>query len=382
VIGILIVEDERIVAMALERALRRMGYLVTGITGSGEEAVAKAAQRQPDIVLMDIRLQGGTDGIEAASQIQTRYDIPVVFLTAYADEDTLQRAKVTAAYGYVLKPFQERELRVAIEMALYKHAMERTLKEREHWLAATLSSIGEAVIIADERDLVTFMNPVAETLTGWQQDDAWGKRIAKVLRLEQQPGHVVTTDAIRKACRAGQMVSLTDHLLIAREGARIPVDLSITPIRDEKENSTGFVVVLQDITERKQAEEALRTSEERYRLLFESSPQPILLLGPDGKIVACNSRMTDVIGLPKDDIIGQPLTDLPTMPPEVKARHGRRLARILSGEESPPFTMNVTTLQGKELSLEILVATLKKHRRVHAIQVIGRDITEQGKDRQ
>ncbi len=380
-IGILIVEDERIVSMALERALRRMGYLVTGITGSGEEAVEKAAQRQPDIVLMDIRLQGGTDGIEAALQIQTRYNIPVVYLTAYADEDTLQRAKVTAAYGYVIKPFQERELRVAIEMALYKHAMERSLKEREHWLTATLSSIGEAVIIADERDLVTFMNPAAETLTGWQHGDAWGKRIAKVLRLEQQTGHVGTTDAVRKACQAGQMVSLTDYLLIAREGARIPVDLSIASMRDEKENSTGVVVVLQDITERKQAEEELRASEERYRLLFESSLQPILLLGPDGKIVACNSRMADVIGLPEDDIIGQLLTDLPTMPPEVKARHGRRLARILSGEESPPFTMNFT-LQGKKRSLEILVATLKKHGRVYAIQVIGRDITEQGKARQ
>ena len=107
-IGILVVEDERIVAMALEKALRRMRYSVVGITDSGQDAVRKATQTQPDVVLMDIRLRGPIDGIEAAAQIQSQGDVPIVYLTAYADDETLQQAKITEPYGYVLKPFEER----------------------------------------------------------------------------------------------------------------------------------------------------------------------------------------------------------------------------------------------------------------------------------
>ena len=145
-IGILVVEDERIVAMALEKLLRRMRYSVVGITDTGEDAIRKAMQTQPDLVLMDIRLRGPMDGIEAAEQIQSQLDVPIVYLTAYADDETLQKAKVTEPYGYVLKPFEERDLRIAIEIALFRHASERELREREQWLDATLHSISEAVI--------------------------------------------------------------------------------------------------------------------------------------------------------------------------------------------------------------------------------------------
>jgi len=121
---ILIVEDEGIVAIDIRNTLERLGYGVGSVVSYGEEAVTRAAETMPDLVLMDIMLKGHMDGIEAADLIRQRLDIPVVYLTAHADKSTLERARVTEPFGYVMKPFQERELYTTIEMALYKHSME------------------------------------------------------------------------------------------------------------------------------------------------------------------------------------------------------------------------------------------------------------------
>ncbi len=128
---IMLVEDEMIVAVGMQRRLENMGYIVPGIVDNGEEAVRKAGELKPDLILMDIVLKGEMDGIEAAQQIHELYDIPIIYLTAYSDEETLERAKITEPFGYVLKPFEDREVQSVIEMALYKHETERKLKESE-----------------------------------------------------------------------------------------------------------------------------------------------------------------------------------------------------------------------------------------------------------
>lgn len=129
--SIMLVEDEIIVAADVKHRLENMGYQVLGIVDNGEEAIENAGELTPNIVLMDIVLKGEMDGIEAAQKIRELYDIPIIYLTAYSDEKTLERAKVTEPFGYVLKPFEDREIQSAIEMALYKHKMEQKLKESE-----------------------------------------------------------------------------------------------------------------------------------------------------------------------------------------------------------------------------------------------------------
>ncbi|MDZ7385371.1 MAG: response regulator, partial [candidate division KSB1 bacterium] len=156
---ILVVEDIAITAMDIKRRLQTLGYQVVGIAASGEDAIAKAQRERPDLVLMDIKLKGEMDGVQAAEEIRRHLDIPVVYLTAYSDETTLQRAKITQPFGYVLKPFEERELHTAVEMALYRHTLERRLRESEQWLATTLRSIGDAVVATDAAGRITFMNP-------------------------------------------------------------------------------------------------------------------------------------------------------------------------------------------------------------------------------
>jgi two-component system cell cycle sensor histidine kinase/response regulator CckA len=142
---ILVVEDENIVALDIQRDLISFGYAVPATAASGEEAIEKAAALRPDLVLMDIRLRGAIDGVEAAEEIRTRFDIPAIYLTAYADPATLSRARLTGALGYLIKPFGERELHAAVEVALYRHQLEQRVKESERWLAATLRSIADGV---------------------------------------------------------------------------------------------------------------------------------------------------------------------------------------------------------------------------------------------
>ena len=127
---ILIVEDEVVLSRGIQyRTLQSLGYDIAGAAYTGEEAITQAEQTCPDLVLMDIHLRGGMDGIEAAKAIQSQYDIPIIYVTAYDDEETIQRAKMTQPFGFLLKPFDEADLRTAIEMALYKHKMEREVKQ-------------------------------------------------------------------------------------------------------------------------------------------------------------------------------------------------------------------------------------------------------------
>src|SRR3569832_2073069 len=139
------VVDECIVAFNIQNRLQGLGYVLVAIVSSGEAAIQRAAQNPPDLVLIDIKHKGRIDGIEAAAQIRNCFQIPVVYLTAYTDDETLNRAKLTEPYGYILKPFESRDLCTTIEVAIYNHQMEKQQQEREHWLETTLQSMGEAV---------------------------------------------------------------------------------------------------------------------------------------------------------------------------------------------------------------------------------------------
>ena len=139
---ILVVEDEAIVALDLRKRLSSLGYEIIDVTARGENAVEIARKHRPDLTLMDIRLRGEMDGIKAADIIRTELNLPVVYLTAHADDATVARARLTEPFGYILKPFDERELRTVIEMALYKHEAERKLRESERRYATTLEASG------------------------------------------------------------------------------------------------------------------------------------------------------------------------------------------------------------------------------------------------
>ena len=257
-IQILIVEDDGIIAKDIQNTLEGLGYAVAAITSNAEGAIEKTAETQPDLVLMDIMLEGDMDGVEAAEQIRDRFGIPVVYLTAHADEKTLHRAKTTGPYGYILKPFNEMELHTNIEIALYKSGLEKKLKENEQLLATTLRSIGDAVITTDVNGSVTFMNPVAESLTGWRQKDAVRRPLRDVFNIIDEHTGKQIEDPVTRVLRDGVAVGLANNtVLIAKDGTKRSIDDSGAPIKDCKGNIMGVVLVFRDITEKRRAEREL-----------------------------------------------------------------------------------------------------------------------------
>ncbi len=245
---VLIVEDERIVAEDIKNSLESLGYTVCAVASTGMEALKKVGEAHPDAVLMDIILRGKMDGIEAASRIRFQYDIPVIYLTAYDDQRMVGRAKETEPYGYVVKPFKEGELHAAIETAIYKHRTERKSRETLEWLTTTLTSMGHGVISADAGGLITYMNPVAEELTGWIREDAVGHSLKDVFHILTEKDEESGTNEVPQGT-----ISRKTYLLRGRES--IPIEGTVTPLKDDSGTTHGLVVVFSDITEYKRIEE-------------------------------------------------------------------------------------------------------------------------------
>jgi TMAO reductase system sensor TorS len=264
----MVVEDEGLVALSLQRKLQSFGYEVPVVVASGEEAVQQAVASRPDLILMDIRLAGPLDGVDAAVQIHAQLDVPIIYLSAYSDSATLERAKATEPFGYLVKPFEERELRTTIETTLYRHQLERKLKASEHWLATTLRSIADAVIATDVNGAITYMNPVAEHLTGWNQSDATGRRLADVFNIVSEKTRLPAENPALLALRDGVVVSLVNSiLLIDRGGQACPIDNSAAPIKDERGHLLGTVLVFHDISERRHQEQELRQHRDHLQQL-------------------------------------------------------------------------------------------------------------------
>ena len=259
---ILVVEDEAVVALDLRNRLDRLGYKAIMTTGRGDEAIQLCEKLQPDLVLMDIRLQGPVDGITAAESIRLQYHLPVVYLTAHADESTVARARLTEPFGYILKPFDERELRTVIEMALYKHQAERKLQLSERRYATTLASIGDAVISTDELGRICFMNPVAESLTGWKIDDGKNLPLTNVFEIINEETRETVDNPVDRVLAEGTQVGLANHtILVRRDGKEIPIDDCAAPILDDSGKVTGAVLVFRDISETRRIEDQLRQSQ-------------------------------------------------------------------------------------------------------------------------
>jgi len=259
---ILIAEDERIVAEDIKRTLEKFGYSISSITSSGEETVKKAQEEKPDLMLMDIVLEGEIDGIEAARQIRERLFIPVVYLTAFADDRLLMRAKITEPYSYLLKPFEDRELYAAIEMALSKHAIEMKLIESEEFALSLLTNSPNPIIVINPDTSIRYVNSALEGITDFSSEEIIGIKPPYPWKTEEKLEQ--TRMNAGKAMRMG--AQRIEELFKKKNGEEFWVEISSTKVAGR--GKLRYVLnVWNDITARKQAEEELRESKERLRSL-------------------------------------------------------------------------------------------------------------------
>jgi len=255
---IMIVEDEGLIANAIAGHLRQFGHEVAGIASSGEEAMTILKQAQPDLILMDIRLKGATDGVDTAVRVRSEYGIPVVFLTSHADSSTMARARFAEPFGYLAKPFRPVNLASAIEIALHKHQSERALLDREAWLTTVLHSMADPTVVTDAEGVVQFVNRSAEQLLGWTAEEAAGRLWNEIMPLDGPGGRPAGGETFTRALLDGGVLKFPEALLLQRRhGGPVAVEGEVAPSLERKQIA-GAVITMRDVSQRVAREALLR----------------------------------------------------------------------------------------------------------------------------
>jgi signal transduction histidine kinase len=271
---ILVVEDDATVAESIRDVLVAAGYTVSDTVASGAKALESASRVRPDLVLMDVQLEGPHDGIATAQQLREAKDVRVLYLTAFSDDETLRRAKLTAPLGYLKKPFTGRELRISVEIALHQANLEAALSAREQWFATTLQSIADAVLTTDGDDRVTFLNRAATKIIGMRASQALGKDVGEVVRFVDARGMPLPSPQ-RRAVQGVTAILPRDARLVtaalAPAGempddspstvATVEIEGSVAPIALDAGHASGTVMIFRDVSERRQLERRLGMTE-------------------------------------------------------------------------------------------------------------------------
>ncbi len=296
--SILIVEDESIIARDIQDSLERNGYQVVGRAAEGEVAIKKTEELNPNLILMDINLKGDMDGIEAATQIRARLDIPVIFLTAFSNQSVVERALKVEAFGYILKPFEERELIITIEMALYKHSAERKIRESENKFRAVIEQASDGIALIDRDGIILNWNPAMEQITGLKISEAIGHPVWEItyqlLPKEQKAGQEKETMALawKAAAQSGYAVpeKMVEKEIETPQGIRRIVQSNGFRL----ETSQGWLggVIMRDITDIK----ALQEAEHEQRQLAEALYDTAMALNSSLRLDDILSRILDNIG--------------------------------------------------------------------------------------
>jgi PAS domain S-box-containing protein len=334
---VLIVEDETMIAEEIRDRLQRVGCDIIAVTDTGAGAIEAAVTLDPGLILMDIRLKGSMDGIDAAEHITAIHHVPIVYLTAHSDRQTLERAKSNSAYGYVLKPFLMRNLVAAIQVALERFENERRLEDGRLTYATILASISDAVIATDVEGCVRFMNPVAERLTGWPTREALGEYAGTVLQLDEPAPRPRVQDLVAVVLESRASATFgRDAVVRSRGGVQVPVDGGITCIVDALGRLVGASLTMRDVTNDRRADVDLKAMSERLRAVVETAVNGVLLLDVAGNIrmfnPACERlfgyKALELIGRPVDVLLPSPLATL--LPQTTKDRDRERPPLLLS----------------------------------------------------
>ena len=243
---ILVVEDESIVAKDIQRTLEKLGYEVPATASSAVTAYEKLEEVEPDLVFLDVKLKGEQDGVHIAEYIKDRYDIPVIFLTSFVDQVTIDRAKVTEPYGYLVKPFNEGDLKTTVEMALFKFAKDRELRMSEQRLSNALGKIENAVFVTDQDLRLNYLNEKALSICGGISGmDSIGLDLYSLIGIEKEGGTSISKEDLKSNVIRDNVFSLSNaYIIIKKDNSNIPCNFTASAVRDEKDNFLGVAIVI------------------------------------------------------------------------------------------------------------------------------------------
>jgi PAS domain S-box-containing protein len=379
---IIIVEDEWIIPNDIKTSLLRLGYSVAAIAATGEEAIEKSESERPDLVIMDIVLQGDLDGTETAKTIISSFNIPVVFLTAYTDKEILEKAKETAAYGYLLKPFKDSEMEATIELALSKHKKEKKhekyrvqleqIATEYSYKLKLFSEITEkspvGVQILDTDANIIYSNNALEKVYGYAQEELTGRNFNE-LNADDGFAEEVIYSSIRKTGKwDGEL------RIINKAGQEIPISLAAFTFNRENGQPAGTIGIIRDLTKQKESEEALRNSEEKYRKLIETANDAILIADAEtGIIIDANKKTEELIGIPVDKIKGMHQSEL--HPDDEADKYNEIFKEHVLKGQGIVSDLCVVSKSGKKIPVDIS-ASLTEIRGKKVIQGVFRDISE------
>jgi PAS domain S-box-containing protein len=263
-----VVEDENLIALDLQRRLESLGYTVTGTAATADAALRSARARPPDIVLMDIVLRGGIDGIELSKTMKAEFEVPVVYVTAHSDDKTVARAKATGPYGYITKPVEDRQLQIVIEMAVFKHSSEKALRESEERFRQLAEASSEGIIVHDHGVVLDVNSRMAQML-GHEPWDVIGKRLAELVPPEN--------NAMVPENSSTEQDEPYEVVMRRKDGSVFPAEITgrFMPSRGRSVR----VSAVRDITSRKQMEKLIKEKARSELYGFVVSALPLIAPG-------------------------------------------------------------------------------------------------------
>lgn len=363
---ILVVEDEAVVARDIRQQLTELGYEPLGETRRAEEAIVLSGESRPDLVLMDIHLAGEMDGITAAQIIRDRFSLPVVFLTAFASEPVINRAKIAEPFGYIIKPFDERELRTVIEMALYKHQIDLRQRESHEEQAAITRTTLDGFWLIDMTGRILEVNDACCRMHGFTREEMLGMMLSD-FEADEAPAEIGAQ--IERIMREGSGRFERRHR--CKDGSVVELEIST----NYRPTFGGrFIAFLRDVTERKRMESALRESESMHRNLVEAAQDMIWRCDVDGRFAFLNDAWETALGYRIEEMLGRSFGDFKR--PEVLARDVQEFERCLAGGLVKGYETTYVSKTGAEIHLLFnAIPQRDAEGRVIGVQGTATDIT-------
>jgi PAS domain S-box-containing protein len=368
--NILIVEDEAITAMDIKQTLIRLKFKVAGIVSRGIDAVNFVKEKSPDLILMDITIKGDLDGIETAAIISKSHNIPIVYLSAHFDEETIERSKTTNPYGYILKPLNERDLNSCIRMSLFRFEAEKKLNESESRFRA-LTEVAQTSIIIIQGDKFIYVNPFVRELTGYSSDEMLQMNFWDIVHPDQK--NMVKERGLARQ-KGEDVPPAYEFTILTKNGELKWVQTSA--ILTELDGKKCILAVVYDITERKKTEDILRQSEEKFRAVAESTPAQIVIFQGD-RFVYVNSYSEAITGYSQDELLKMNFWEL-VHPDDAEVIRQRGLARQKGESVTGNYELRIITKSKQEKWLSYSARTIEFEGKP-AVLGIAIDISESKK---